>query len=69
MRQAKDPAFRELLSRARAAALTEDDLAFLNSKVLTSLFALGLENTTTIVKLNTLQHYINYVQIEHFAWS
>jgi hypothetical protein len=69
MRQAEDPAFRELLSRARAGALTEDDLAFMNSKVPTSLFAPGLESATTIVKLNTLRHHINRLQMEHFARS
>ncbi|KFZ23650.1 hypothetical protein V502_01866 [Pseudogymnoascus sp. VKM F-4520 (FW-2644)] len=60
MRQADDPAFRELLSRARAAALTEDDLSFLNSKIPTSLFIPGLEGITTIVKLNALRHHMSF---------
>ena len=69
MRQAQDPAFRELLRRARAAALTKDDLALLNSKVVTSLVTPELKGATTIVKLNTLRHHINHIQMEHFARS
>src|SRR5579871_3427863 len=38
MRQAQDPEFRSLLGRARAGSLTNDDLDFLNGKVVTSLF-------------------------------
>jgi hypothetical protein len=67
MRQAEDPAFRDLLSRARAAILTEDDLALLNSKTTTSLLAPELENATTVVKLNVLRHHVNRLQMEHFA--
>jgi hypothetical protein len=69
MRQAQDPAFHSLLTRARAAALTEDDLAMLNSKVITSLFTPELQNTTTVVKLNALRHHLNRLQMEHFARS
>jgi len=36
MRQAEDAPFRDLVGRARAATLTEDDLALLNSKTTTS---------------------------------
>jgi hypothetical protein len=67
MRQAEDPAFRDLLGRARAATLTEDDLALLNSKTTTSLLAPNLENATTVVKLNVLRHHVNRLQMEHFA--
>jgi hypothetical protein len=67
MRQAEDLAFRDLLGRARAATLTEDDLALLNSKIITSLLAPELENATTVVKLNVLRHHVNRLQIEHFA--
>ena len=67
MRQAHDPVFRDLLGRARTATLTENDLALLNSKTITSLFAPGLANATTVVQLNTLRHHINRIQIEHFA--
>jgi hypothetical protein len=67
MRQAQDPRFRELLGRARAAALTEEDLALLNKKVVTSLFAPELEGATIVVKLNVLRHHINHAQMEHFA--
>jgi hypothetical protein len=67
MRQAEDPAFRDLLGRARAATLTEDDLALLNSKTTTSLLAPDLEHATTVVKLNVLRHHVNRLQMEHFA--
>lgn len=67
MRQAEDPIFRDLLARARAAALTEDDLALLNSKTTTSLLTPELENATTLVKLNAVRHHINRIQMEHFA--
>ena len=43
MRQAQDPTFRELLGRARTAALTEEDLSLLNKRVATSLFTPELE--------------------------
>jgi hypothetical protein len=69
MRQAEDPIFHDLLRRARAASLTEDDLALLNSKVTTSLLTPELEGATTVVKLNALRHYINRFQMEHFARS
>lgn len=69
MRQAKDPQFRDLLRRARAGAMTEEDLAFLNSKVVPSLFTPELENATAVVKLNVLRRHINRVQMEHFARS
>jgi hypothetical protein len=67
IRQAEDLAFRDLLGRARAATLTEDDLVLLNSKTITSLLTLELENATTVVKLNVLRHHVNRLQIEHFA--
>ena len=67
MRQAEDPAFRDLLGRARAATLTEDDLALLNSKTATSLLSPDLENATTVVKFNVLRHHVNRLQMEHFA--
>jgi len=67
MRQAEDPAFRDLLGRARAATLTEDDLALLNSKTTTSLLAPNSENVTTVVKLNLPRHHVNRLQMERFA--
>ena len=69
MRQAEDHTFRNLLGRARAAALTEEDLHLLNSKVVTSLYKPELKNATTVVKLNVLRHQINRLQMEHFARS
>jgi hypothetical protein len=67
MRQADDPAFRDLLGRARTATLTEDDLAVLNSKTITSLLGPDLEDATTVVKLNVHRHHVNRHQMERFA--
>ena len=69
MRQVEDPVFRDLLGQARAAALTEEDLHLLNSKVITSLFKLELKDATTVVKLNALRHHINRLQMKQFARS
>jgi hypothetical protein len=70
MRQAEDPLFRDLLTRARSAALTEDDLTLLNTKVITSLVDPRLqEDSTIVVRLNTLRHQVNRVQMEQFARS
>jgi hypothetical protein len=67
MRQAEDPPFRDLLSRARSATLSVDDLALLNSKAIKSLVAPDLEDATIVVKLNALRHQVNRARIEHFA--
>ena len=67
MRQSRDPAFRQFLSRARAGTFTEDDLAFLNSKVITSLTAPELDGVPIVVKRNKLRHLINIIRIVHFA--
>jgi hypothetical protein len=69
MRQAQDPLYLDLVRRARAGALTEEDLALLNSKVVTSLFSPELEGATNVVKSNALRHHVNHVQMEHFARS
>ena len=67
MRQTTDLAFRGLLSRARAAKLNGDDIAFLNGRVISSILSPGMEYATTVVKLNALRHHINRVQLEKFA--
>jgi hypothetical protein len=67
MRQAEDVPFRGLLSRARSAALTEDDLTLLNTKAVTSLMTPQLEDATTVVKLNSIRHQVNRIRMEHFA--
>jgi hypothetical protein len=67
MRQTEDIPFRDLLGRARSGNLTPDDLLTLNSKAITSLADRILENVTAIVKLNSLRHVINCLQIESFA--
>ena len=68
MRQAEDPNFRSLLSWARATSLTEEDLSLLNTKVARTLTS-ELEDAVVIVKLNSLQHHINCIRMEHFARS
>jgi hypothetical protein len=67
MRQAEDIPYRNLLSRARSGTLTSDDLSTLNSKAITSLTDPHLQTATVIVKLNSLRHVINRLQIERFA--
>jgi hypothetical protein len=67
MRQAEDPLFRHLLSRARTGTLTEEDLTLLNAKTIISLNALQLEDATAIVKLNSPPHQVNRVRMEQFA--
>ncbi|KAF8860613.1 hypothetical protein BDZ45DRAFT_800769 [Acephala macrosclerotiorum] len=59
--------FTDVVILDQAATLTEDDLALLNSKTTTSLFAPELENATTVVKLNILRHHVNRLQMEHFT--
>jgi PIF1-like helicase len=56
MRQAQDPAFRDFLGRARTATCTTDDVALLNSKVITSLIAPELQNATSMARFNSLRH-------------
>ncbi|KAJ5318263.1 hypothetical protein N7476_004683 [Penicillium atrosanguineum] len=67
MRQAEDLLYRNLLTRARAGTLTNDDLLTLNSKAIASLTDPQLQTTTAVVKLNALRHVINRFQIERFA--
>jgi len=69
MRQAQDPEFQRLLGRARTGTLTNEDLDFLNQKVVTSLFTPELDESTIIVKSNALRHHINRLELEHFARS
>jgi len=67
MRQIADLPYRNLLARARSGTLTVNDIATLNSNVITSLSSSHLEDATAITKLNALQHVINRIQIERFA--
>jgi len=69
MRQSSDPAFREFLSRARVGAFTNEDLDFLNSKVISSLVAPELDNATIVAKRHILRHQVIRIRIEHFARS
>jgi hypothetical protein len=67
MRQADDVSYRDLLGRARSGTLTSDDLATLNSKAISSLADPHLLTSPAVVKLNSLRHVINRLQIERFA--
>ncbi|KAJ5654961.1 hypothetical protein N7490_001964 [Penicillium lividum] len=67
MRQSEDPSFRGFLTRTRQAALTDDDVARLNSKSIPSLTDPISEDATVIVKLNAIRHPINRIRIENFA--
>lgn len=67
MRQSEDAPFRALLSRARSGSLTGNDLSVLNSKAIISLISPQLEGATIIVKLNSLRHQLNRIQMENFA--
>lgn len=67
MRQSEDPSFRGFLTRTRQAALTEDDVARLNSKCIPSLTDPTSEDATVIVRLNAIRHHINRIRIENFA--
>lgn len=67
MRQTEDPAFRDFLLRARSGSLTGKDLAFLNSKAITSLADPQLEDAMTVVKRNSIRHLVNRIQMEKFA--
>jgi hypothetical protein len=67
MRQAKDPRLRDLVRRARASAMTEQDMALLNTRVITSLFMPELEEATFFAKSNALRHHITFARMEHFG--
>ena len=67
MRQVEDIPYRDLLGRARSGTLTVDDLATLNSKAISLLADPQLQTSPAIVKLNSLRHVVNRLQIECFA--
>ena len=67
MRQSEDPSFCELLDRARTGSLTHEDLAFFNSKVVSSIYDPEWESATIIAKRNSLRHAINRSLLLNFA--
>jgi hypothetical protein len=67
MRQAEDPPFRDLLTRARHAQLTEEDVNFLNSKVISPSDRFRFDTAVSIVKLNSLRHCLNHISMITFA--
>ena len=69
MRQADDLGFQSFLDRVRAACVTQDDIARLNSKVVTSIFDPRLDTATVVVKRNSTRQAINRARLWHFAES
>lgn len=69
MRQAEDPPFRDLLCGARSTTMSVNDLMLLNSKAITTLVTPGLDDATTVVKLNAIRQQVNRARMEHFARS
>ena len=67
MRQAEDPPFRDLLTRARHAKLTEEDVNFLNSKVISPSDRFRFDTAVSIVRLNSLRHCLNHISMISFA--
>jgi hypothetical protein len=68
MRQAEDPAFQDLLQRARSATLTEDDVATLNSCTTENRIANGeTPPERAIIRLNRIREEVNLVHLRAFA--
>ncbi len=67
MRQKADPAFHELLKRARQRKLNMRDVEILNKRVATSLPDTRSLKTVVVVEKNKSKHLINRMQIERFA--
>lgn len=66
MRQT-DPQLRALLTRARNAQLTTDDLLLLNSKVITKSQAFEFHSMVSIVRLNSVRHPLTHLSMISFA--
>jgi hypothetical protein len=67
MRQAQDLAFQKLLTRTRDSQLTDDDVALLNSKLISDSAIMDSDVTVFIVRLNVLRHSINHLCMVTFA--
>jgi len=67
MRQAEDLPFQEFLHRVRNAALTIDDLVFLNSKVISADPDFPLYKMISISKSNTLRQRLGHLAMIQYA--
>jgi hypothetical protein len=68
MRQADDLPFQDILRRAQSAALTEDDVAVLNSQTVDARLERGeMPPDRAIVRVNKLREKVNGTQLEVFA--
>ena len=68
MRWAEDPAFQDLLSRARSDTLTEDDVTTLNSCTIENRVAnREILPKRAIIRLNRIREEANLVYLQAFA--
>lgn len=68
MRQADDLPFQDMLQRARSAALTEDDVAVLNSQTVDERLARGeVPPDRAVVRVDKLREEVNMKRLEIFA--
>jgi hypothetical protein len=68
MRQAEDPAFQDLLQRARSATLTEDDVATLNACTIENRVTNGeIPPERAIIRLNRIHEEANLEHLRAFA--
>jgi hypothetical protein len=68
MRQAEDVLFQGMLERARSAAMTEEDVAILNSQTVAARVARGeVPPDRAVVRVNQLREDVNLTQLEIFA--
>lgn len=68
MRQAEDLPFQSLLERARAATLTEKDVAKLNSQTVATRVVRGeVPPDRSVIRVNQLREDVNLTQLEIFA--
>lgn len=68
MRQAEDPAFQDLLRRARSSTMTEDDVATLNSCTTANRVARGeAPPERAIIRINRIREGANLVHLQAFA--
>jgi hypothetical protein len=68
MRQAEDPAFQDLLQRARSSTMTEDDIATLNSCTTENRVARGeTPPERAIIRINRIREEANLVHLQAFA--
>ena len=69
MRQQQDIEYHRLLTRVRNGSITQADVDWLNTKVVTPLKLQLHQFNTCAVRTNKLRHAINRIQIERFARS